>query len=336
MGRERLGWQDAGADVRVLVTGATSLMGRGVVDQLLARGDSVVTLQRTAGNGLAGIEEYLGSVANPDLVLRAADRCDAVVHLAAKVGITGHAQEFTEVNVAGTRTVLAAAKAAGVRRFVHISSPSVAHAGEALVGAPAGRADPSTTRGHYSTTKAVAELAALSADSADFPVVVLRPHLVWGPGDTQLVGRLVERSRQGRLAYVGSGAALIDSTYLSNAVDAIVAGLDHTLEAAGEPLVVSNGEPRPIGELIDGILAAYGQKPPGVRIPTVIAKGLGWAAERAWDRFDLRGEPPMTVFTAEQLGTAHWFDQRRTRELLQWHPQVSIAEGLTALAVKRL
>ncbi len=311
-------------------------MGRGVVEQLRARGDAVVTLQRTAGNWPAGVEEYLGSVADADLVRRAADHCDAVVHLAAKVGITGAAQEFTEVNVQGTRTALAAAQAAGVRRFVHISSPSVAHAGEALVGAPAGRADPATTRGHYSTTKAIAELDALAANGADLAVVVLRPHLVWGPGDTQLVGRIVERSRQGRLAYVGSGTALIDSTYIANAVDAIVAAHDHAVEAAGEPLVVSNGEPRPIGELIDGILAAHGLKPPGLRIPTAIAKGLGWIAEQAWDRFDLRGEPPMTVFTAEQLGTAHWFDQRRTRQLLRWQPQVSIDQGLEALAAARL
>lgn len=311
-------------------------MGRGVVDQLIARGDTVATLQRTAGRWPAGVEEYLGSVADPNLVRRAADHCDAVVHLAAKVGITGAAHEFTKVNVEGTRTVLAVARAAGVRCFVHISSPSVAHAGEALVGAPAGRADPSITRGHYSTSKAIAELDALAANSAHFAVVVLRPHLVWGPGDTQLVGRIVERSRQGRLAYVGSGTALIDSTYISNAVDAIVAALDRAREAAGEPLVVSNGEPRPIGDLIDGILAAYDRKSPGLRIPVTVAKGMGWLAEQAWDRLNLHGEPPMTVFTAEQLGTAHWFDQRRTRELLQWQPQVSIDEGLKALAVAGL
>ncbi|NNF54135.1 MAG: NAD-dependent epimerase/dehydratase family protein [Acidimicrobiales bacterium] len=322
--------------MRVLVTGASSMMGRGVVAKLVARDDAVVTLQRTAGTWPSAVEEYLGSVAQLDLVRRAADRCDAVVHLAAKVGITGPVQEFIEVNVEGTRTVLAAAQAAGVRRFVHISSPSVAHAGQSLVGAPAGRADPSATRGHYSTTKAIAELDALAANSSHFAVAVLRPHLVWGPGDTQLVGRIVERSRQGRLAYVGSGTALVDSTYITNAVEAVVAALDHTVEAAGEPLVVTNGEPRPIGELIDGILAAHGLEPPSLRIPVWIAKGLGWGAERAWSRFDLGGEPPMTVFTAEQLGTAHWFDQRRTRQVLRWQPRISIDEGLTALAVGSL
>ena len=111
-------------------------------------------------------------------------------------------------------------------RFVHVSSPSVAHYGQSLVGASAGRADPDRARGHYARSKAQAELIALAANSPPFPVVAIRPHLIWGPGDTQLVGRIVDRARAGRLAIVGSGASLIDTTYIDNAADALVAALD--------------------------------------------------------------------------------------------------------------
>jgi 2-alkyl-3-oxoalkanoate reductase len=99
--------------------------------------------------------------------------------------------------VRGTVQLVDVARRAGVSGFVHVSSPSVAHAGDALVGASAGAADPSGTRGHYATSKAMAEVAALAASSDDMPIVAIRPHLVWGPGDTQLVGRIVERARQG-------------------------------------------------------------------------------------------------------------------------------------------
>ena len=71
------------------------------------------------------------------------------------------------------------------------------------------------------------------------PTIVLRPHLVWGPGDTQLVGRIVDRARQGRLALPDHGRALVATTYVDDAADAVVAGLDRTGdsdEATGQGL----------------------------------------------------------------------------------------------------
>ena len=175
---------------------------------------------------------------------------------------------------------------------------------------------------------------ALAADAApDGPAtVVVRPHLVWGPGDTQLIGRIVARARAGRLPVVGSGAALIDTTYVTNAADALVAALDRCAAARGQALVVSNGEPRPVAELLDRHLPGGGR-----RTPAPLRAALGGLRGRCGGRgsgpsASGRGEPPMTRFLAEQLSTAHWFDQRRTREVLRWTPRVSIAEGLAALA----
>ena len=317
--------------VRVLLTGSSSLLGRSVVAKLLAGGHSVTVLQRRPAR-LAGVEEILGSVADPRAVRRAVAGCDTVVHIAARVGIVGSWPEFAETNIVGTRVLIDAAAEAGVTRVVHVSSPSVAHSGSALVGAEAGPANPGTARGHYAKSKAEAELIALGANSPSMSVVAVRPHLIWGPGDTQLVGRIVERARRGRLAYVGSGAALIDSTFITNAADALIAAIDRAEFAAGEALVVSNGEPRPIGELVDRIVVAHGLAPPRLRVPRPVAFAGGWVAERAWRSLRLSGEPPMTTFLAGQLGTAHWFDQRRTREVLGWTPQVSIDEGLAMLA----
>jgi nucleoside-diphosphate-sugar epimerase len=213
-----------------------------------------------------------------------------------------------------------------------VSSPSVAHAGDALVGAGADPADPATTKGHYATSKAMAEVAALSASSSDLPIVAIRPHLVWGPGDTQLVGRIVERARSGRLALVGSGAALIDTTYVDNAADALVAAVDRASELGGEALVVSNGEPRTVTELVARILAAAGIEWSERHVPAAVAKGGGAVVERVWNTTGRVDDPPMTSFLAEQLSTAHWFDQRRTRDALGWQPAVSLAAGFDRLA----
>jgi nucleoside-diphosphate-sugar epimerase len=162
-------------------------------------------------------------------------------------------------------------------------------------------------------------------------VVAIRPHLIWGPGDTQLVGRIVDRARSGRLAIVGTGAALIDTTYIDNAADAVIAALDRAPELGGRAFVVTNGQPRPVRELVNRIVIAAGMEPPRIKVPYQAARAGGSVAEWIWDRRSIDGDPPMTSFLAEQLGTAHWFDQRDTRRDLGWEPTVSLEEGFTRL-----
>lgn len=317
--------------MRVLVTGASGLLGRSVAAALAARGDAVTTFQRRPA-GVPGAADVRGSVTDPGAVARAVDGHDAVVHLAAKVSFAGDVADFHRTNVEGTRTLLDAARATGVGRFVFVSSPSVAHTGTSIVGASAGPAEPQLARGNYARTKAAAELEALAADGPGFAVLAVRPHIVWGPGDTQLVQRVVDRAAAGRLPVLDAGAALIDTTYLDNAVSAIVAALDRAEGAHGEALVVTNGEPRPVAELIAGICRAAGVRPPTWSVPGRLARVAGGVVEAVWRVRPGEDEPPMTRFLAEQLSTAHWFDQRRTREVLAWRPQVSLDEGFARLA----
>jgi nucleoside-diphosphate-sugar epimerase len=322
----------------VVVTGASGMLGRAVAREIADRGHTVRTLQRrpsgladSPGSALA-VTDVLGSVTDAGTVAGAMEGADAVVHLAAKVSLAGDPGEFERVNVGGTATVIDAAEAAGVTRFVQVSSPSVAHAGSALVGADADPADPARARGEYARTKAAGELLALSRDRPGFAVVVVRPHLVWGPGDPQLVERIVERARRGRLPLLDGGTALIDSTYVDNAASAIAAALDRAEVAHGNPYVVTNGEPRPVAELLAGICLAAGVTPPRWSVPAGLARVAGSAVERWWSIRPGTDEPPMTRFLAEQLSTAHWFDQRETRRALDWSPAVSIDEGLRRLA----
>ncbi|MFC0582296.1 NAD-dependent epimerase/dehydratase family protein [Micrococcoides hystricis] len=320
---------------KVLVTGASGLLGAGVARELVERNLQVVTLQRRP-SGVAGATDIEGSVTDPAAVRAAVAGCDTVVHIAAKVSVSGPAHEYDQVNVEGTRNVVTAAQDAGVERFIQISSPSVAHAGNSIIGEGAGPADPAAARGHYARTKAAGELIALGADSPHFRVLALRPHLMWGPGDTQLTQRIVDRSRQGRMPVLGPGAALVDTLYTSNAVDAVLAAIHAVDHTHGEALVVTNAEPRPIGELIRGLARAGGSPEPRLHLPAGLAKVAGAVIERIWELpvaggKDRDDEPPLTKFLAEQLSTAHWFDQRRTQQVLRWRPAVSIDEGLALL-----
>ncbi|RMB62008.1 NAD-dependent epimerase/dehydratase family protein [Tessaracoccus antarcticus] len=321
--------------MRVLVTGASGLLGGDVARALAARGDDVTVLQRRP-SGLR-LREVLGDITELDSLTRAVDGCDAVVHLAAKVNVTGSWEDYRRINVDGTEALLQACLGADVRRMVFVSSPSVAHAGRSLVGAGSGRADPERARGHYARSKAMAEQRALAADArGELAVVAVRPHIVWGPGDTQLVERIGRRARSGRLPVIGSGAPLVDTIYIDNAVDALVAALDRCDDARGQSLVVTNGEPRPIGEILAGWARATGAPAPTRHVPAVLARWAGSGVDavtalRERLGHDLTSDPPITRFLAEQLSTAHWFDQRRTRQVLGWAPRVSLDEGFARM-----
>lgn len=336
--------------MKVLVTGASGLLGGGIARALASRGDDVTVLQRrpsglaerTDGSGPA-IREVLGDLCDASVVGRAVEGQEAVVHLAAKVNVTGRWEDYLRVNVEGTRTLLNAATERGVARFVHTSSPSVAHAGSSIVGEGAGPADPQRARGNYARSKAMSERLALAADAgaqahgSGPAVVVIRPHLVWGPGDTQLVARVIRRAKAGRLPVIGSGTALVDTTYVDNAVDAFVAALDRCEAVRGESFVVTNGEPRPVSEIFAAWARAGGADTAPRRIPTRLALLAGTAVDGVTavrERLGIANEadPPLTRFLVEQLTTAHWFDQRRTREALDWTPRISLDEGFARLA----
>jgi len=320
--------------MRVLLTGASSYLGAQVARQLHTRGDAVTVLQRNPSEVATelSLTEYLADITDPAAVAQAMVRVDRVIHLAAKVGVVGSYREFHNTNVVGTNVVVTAAREAGVAGLVYISSPSVAHTGASLVGVPATPANPDHAQGHYARTKAIAEQFALRASTPEFPTVAIRPHLVWGPGDTQLVGRVLARAKAGRLVLVGGGRALVDTTYISNAVDAIIAATDRVGLVPAQAFIVSNGQPRTVAELFTSICDAAGVPGPTRSIPRSLAYAGGAVSELVWKVTGRLDDPPMTRFLATQLGTAHWFDLANTRAKLQWEPHVSLAAGFEQLA----
>ncbi|WP_424110556.1 NAD-dependent epimerase/dehydratase family protein [Rothia mucilaginosa] len=336
---------------RILFTGASGLLGRESVLALLRAGYDVRVFQR-GDSGIAALlpdsirlrfEQVRGDITNAQAVDLAMTGVNGVVHAAAKVSVSGEWADYERINIEGTRTLLQAALNHSVSSFLYISSPSVAHAGAAIVGDGAGVASPEHARGNYARSKAAAELLALEANGTPLPgggvlrVGALRPHLMWGPGDTQLVERILERSAAGRLPLLSGGTGLIDTLYIDNAADAVVRGYQRLDAFAGRALVVTNGQPRTIAELLGGFCEAVGVPAPRFSVPAKVAALAGKVIERVWERLPKNvtagDEPPMTEFLAEQLSTAHWFDQRRTRELLQWEPAVSIEEGYERLGL---
>ncbi len=320
-----------------LVTGGGGFLGKAIVKRLLERGMSVRSFSRGNYPELEadGVECFNGDLADSEAVAIAVKGCDVVFHVGAKAGVWGAYSEYFDANVKGTENVLAACSQHGVRRLIYTSSPSVVHGGEAIEGGDESLPYPDHFEAPYPETKAMAEQMVLAANGADLITVVLRPHLIWGPEDNHLVPKIVGRARSGKLKLVGDGANLVDTIYIDNAADAHLDAFDSLKSGAdccGKAYFITNGEPRPIKEIIDRMVGAAGLPPVDKSVPMGVAIAAGRTLEMVHRLFAPSKEPMMTAFLARQLGTAHWFDISAARRDLGYEPAVSLDEGFERLA----
>jgi nucleoside-diphosphate-sugar epimerase len=321
--------------VKALVTGGGGFVGGALARRLRDEGWDVVSLARGDYPWLAeiGVDARRGDVADTGAVAAAAAGCDVVFHVAAKAGVWGPYEDYHRPNVVGTRNVVAACREHRVPRLVHTSSPSVVYDGSDQEGVDESAPYPETFLCAYPETKAEAERDVLAANGGGLTTVALRPHLVWGPGDRHLVPRILERGRKGQLRRIGSRPCLVDASYVDNVVDVhLAAAMAPAESCAGKAYFVANGEPIPVFELIDRILAAGGLPPVEREIPVGVASAAGAVLEWVYRLTGRRDEPRMTRFVARQLSTAHWFDLSAAERDLGWTPRVTTDEGMERLA----
>lgn len=322
--------------MKALVTGGGGFLGGAIIDRLLQRGDTVRSYARGDYPELTarGVEVVRGDLTDPAAVIAACEGVDVVFHVAAKAGAWGPYADYQRANVDGTRNVMAGCRAHGVRRLVYTSSPSVIFNGRDMEGVDESVPYPAHHEAAYPATKAEAERAVLASNGPDLATVALRPHAIWGPGDTNITPRLVERARTGRLRRIGTTPKRVDATYIDNAAHAHILAADRLAPGAamaGRAYFIANNEPMPLWDLIDGILAAHGLPAAGPPVPLGVVLAASTVLEAAHTLFSRPGEPLMTRWAANELGTAHWFDLTAARRDLGYEPVVSTAEGLERL-----
>lgn len=324
--------------MKILVTGGAGFLGQALCRGLLERGHAVVSFQRRHSPDLAamGVGQINGDLADANAVLHAVAGMDAVFHNAAKAGAWGGYQGYFDANVLGTRHVLEAMRRHGVGRLVYTSTPSVTHrATHPVEGLGADQVPYGEDfRAPYAATKAIAEREVLAANGPDLATIALRPRLIWGPGDTQILPRLVARAKAGRLRLVGDGSNKVDTTYIDNAAQAHFDALDHLAPGAacaGKAYFVSNGQPWPMRDVLDAMLATADVPPVRKQLSFKAAYRIGAVCEALWSVLPLKGEPPLTRFLVEQLCTPHWYSMEPARRDFGYVPQVSMDEGLRRL-----
>ena len=318
----------------VLVTGGNGFLGKAIAQRLLGDGFRVRSLSRRRSPDLAsmGIAQFTGDIRDASVVDRACRGAAMVFHTAAKAGVWGDSGAFYGINVTGTGHVISACRRHG-SLLVHTSSPSVVFDGKDMAGADETAPYPKRYTAAYPATKAQAEQLVRQASREGLPAVILRPHLIWGPGDNHLVPQILQQAP--KLRRVGDGRNLVDTVYIDNAADAHVLaarGLARDRTLSGNIYFISQGEPVPLWWMVDAILAAAGKPPVRGQIPVSAAVTAGRVLEWMHKAFRLQGAPRMTRFMAHELSTSHWFDISAARNDLGYVPRVSTREGLRRLA----
>lgn len=316
----------------VLVTGGGGFIGKALVLALHRLGAQVRVLGRHPYPDLEslGIACIQGDIRDEAAVQRAVHGASCVFHVAAKAGIWGPKVEYMTINFQGSQNVLAACAKAGVAVLVQTSTPSVVFDQQDLSGVDERQAYASKPLCAYAASKIQAERAILAANCATLKTVAIRPHLVWGPGDRNLIPRLLERARAGRLAIVGNGNNMVDITYIDNAVLAHLLAAENLLgtgTAAGEAFFIGQEAPVRLWQWVNELLVRLDIPPVTRRVPLPLAYGAGAVLELAHTLVARDVEPRMTRFVALQLARSHWFSHARAERMLGYQPLVNTQEG---------
>lgn len=322
--------------MKALVTGGGGFLGKAIVQLLLAKNYAVRSFSRNEYPELTalGVEHFRGELADARAVAAAVKGCDIVFHVAAKAGVWGAFEDYFQANVVGTENIIQACRNRGVQRLVYTSSPSVVFDGTDMEGVDESVPYPEHFHAYYPETKARAERLVLAANDQDLATVALRPHLIWGPGDNHLVPRILERGAKGALRKIGDRDCLVDTIYIDNAAEAhlqAAEALDIDSVVAGKAYFLANGEPLPLWDVVNRILAAGNLAPVTKTVSPGLAYAVGALLEKIYRTFNLSGEPRMTRFVARELSTAHWFDLSNARRDFGFQPKTSVDQGMRRL-----
>jgi nucleoside-diphosphate-sugar epimerase len=256
--------------------------------------------------------------------------CAKVFHCAALASDWGPKGEFYRHNVIGTQSVIHAARNAGVKTLVQVSTEAVLVGGRDIVNADESWPLPDNPQGHYPWSKGLAERAVLAANSADFRSVIVRPRFIWGRDDTTLLPKIVKAAQNGALKWVDGGNYLTSTCHVANVCEGMVCAAQKG--RGGETYFLTDGSAVPFREFLTALLATQGIQAPTGTIPKPIFASAAYLCEWIWRLLPSYLPPPPLNITAYKLiGGEVTVDDSKARRELGYTSSVSRVAGLAEL-----
>jgi nucleoside-diphosphate-sugar epimerase len=316
--------------VRAFVTGASGFIGSRLTARLKQAGWQVgVLLHKSYPDFSPGIESIRGDIRDIAILREGMRGADVVFHLAAALGASRiGAKEFLAINAGGTRAVLEAASAAGVRKILHFSSAGVL--GRVKSGTPAGEDSRTNPKDVYDRTKLEGERIALGAAREGLGVVVVRPGWAYGPADRRTF-KLFRSIAAGRFILPSKGKTLQTPVYVEDLVDGTL--LCSERGRPGEIYHLAGVEALTVKEIVETIASAVDRRIPRLRLPLLPALAVALAMGKSFALFHkeaplnlsrlsffIRAKPLSIQKAFRELGyQPAWSFRRGAADAVKWY-----------------
>jgi nucleoside-diphosphate-sugar epimerase len=309
---------------RAFVTGGSGFVGRELIRTLVGKGIEVAALARSDGAAKTvadhGATPVRGDLDDTAAMQAGMAGCDVVIHAAAHVKEHGKLAEFIKINVDGTKHALAAAQAAGVKRFVHLGTEAVLAGGQPIVRADETWPYPARPVGPYPISKGAAERAVIEANRpGEFETVVVRPRFIWGKGDTSLLPTLIDAVKRKRFGWIGGGHYLTSTCHVANVVEGALLAAERG--TPGQIYFLTDGAPVEFREFLTRMLATQGVDAGTREVPRWLAKTA--AVLTGW-----MSNPPVTKSALALVGHEVTVVDAKARRELGYVGARSIEAGL--------
>jgi nucleoside-diphosphate-sugar epimerase len=315
----------------IVISGITSSLGIRLSLSLAEKGIQVLGFARRIDHVKELLSHPLIRLQSADLndealIRSICSNADGVVHLAALSAPWGKYADYFHVNVEGTKSIIRAASHSKIKRFVHVSTPSIYFDYRDRLDIAEGDALPSSSVNAYAATKKMAEEAVDLAFSEGLPSITIRPRAIFGPHDKTLFPRVLKACQEGGIPSFRKKSPIVDITYVDNVAHALWLAINAPSSCLGQKYNITNGEPALLGSILELLFTELSIPLKTRRIPYPLAYSTAWAYEL---KSRLTGkEPLLTRYSVGVMAYSQTLSIEKARDELNYHPIISLNEGI--------